>query len=140
MGRTEKHDETTGRFSQFCEKRPTNSIPTDVSIPPPPSVVLLPLVGQRKAGFCNGVLCYLNSVTLCKMYVVRLQDVTSVASWDMTPCSLPPRHESCTEACCINTAGYCTAQLKIQIMLRQMVGQSIKPGVEFSLTGCQSVY
>ena len=61
--------------------------------------------GQRERGFCNGVRCYLNSVTLCKLYVVRLQAITSVASWDMTPCTLLPRYESFRAACCIRPVG-----------------------------------
>jgi hypothetical protein len=37
-----------------------------------------------------------------------------VVSWDMTPCSLLPKLSSFTGACCINSAGYSVAELKIQ--------------------------
>ena len=65
-------------------------------------------------GFCNGVRFYLNSVTLCKIYVVRLQTVTSVASWDMTPCSLLPRLWRHTGYCYTFPAVYKVAERKFQ--------------------------
>jgi len=45
---TERRNMTKLRFSQFYEKRLTKFIPTEMSIPPSPFVVLLPLGGSER--------------------------------------------------------------------------------------------